>query len=244
MISAIKVGQTGIAFALDEPGRLIAHPDISLVLRGAEASTSQPFRSLREAIGPASALRPARMPAGGWSPASAAAVAGPNWTVVVEQPLAEAYAPIYAALWRTAALLAAGTVFAGLLAYAPAHRMTEPIKLLEEGTERIGAGSFEHRISIETGDEFQRLANSFNRMAGELAVAQQHQERIAQLKRFLAPQVADLVDRAGDDSVLDGRRPTSSSCSATCAASPHFPRASPPRKSRACCRTITRCSAG
>ena len=43
-------------------------------------------------------------------------------------------------------------------------------------------------------------------MAAELALAQQHQERIAKLKRFLAPQVADLVDRAGDDSVLDGRR--------------------------------------
>ncbi|MBI2740745.1 MAG: hypothetical protein HYX38_29935 [Rhodospirillales bacterium] len=26
------------------------------------------------------------------------------------------------------------------------------------------------------------------------------------LKRFLAPQVAELVDRTGDDSVLDGRR--------------------------------------
>ena len=43
-------------------------------------------------------------------------------------------------------------------------------------------------------------------MAAGLALAQQHQERIAKLKRFLAPQVADLVDRAGDDSVLDGRR--------------------------------------
>ena len=84
--------------------------------------------------------------------------------------------------------------------------MTEPIRVLEEGTERIGAGSFDHRISIETGDEFQRLANSFNKMAAELALAQQHQERIARLKRFLAPQVADLVDQAGDDSVLDGRR--------------------------------------
>jgi class 3 adenylate cyclase len=125
---------------------------------------------------------------------------------VVEQPLSEAYAPFYAALWRTATLLAISTVFAGFLAYALAHRLTQPIRLLEEGTERIGAGSFDHRISIQTGDEFQRLANSFNRMAAELALAQQHQERIAKLKRFLAPQVADLVDRAGDDSVLDGRR--------------------------------------
>ena len=31
-------------------------------------------------------------------------------------------------------------------------------------------------------------------------------ERISRLKRFLAPQVAELVDRTGDDSVLDGRR--------------------------------------
>ena len=33
VISAIKVGKTGFAFVLDRPGRLIAHPDISLVLR-------------------------------------------------------------------------------------------------------------------------------------------------------------------------------------------------------------------
>jgi adenylate cyclase len=207
VISAIKVGKSGLAFVLDRPGRLIAHPDISLVLRGAEEATAKPFRTIRDAIGSAGAgFATSRDVHGHAVAAGAAQVAGPDWTVVVEQPLSEAYAPIYAALWRTATLLAAGTMFAALLAYALAHRMTEPIRVLEEGTERIGAGSFDHRISIQTGDEFQRLANSFNKMAAELALAQQHQERIAKLKRFLAPQVADLVDRAGDDSVLDGRR--------------------------------------
>ena len=57
-----------------------------------------------------------------------------------------------------------------------------------------------------TGDELQRLADSFNAMAAELAVSQERQERIAKLKRFLAPQVAELVDRKGDDDVLEGRR--------------------------------------
>ncbi|MGY4476856.1 adenylate/guanylate cyclase domain-containing protein [Bradyrhizobium sp. USDA 3364] len=206
VVAAITVGETGLAFVLDRQGRLIAHPDISLVLRGVEETTSQPFRAIRDAIGPGDGFATSRDAQGHQVAASEAPVAGPDWTVVVAQPLSEAYAPIYAALRRTTVLLAGSTIFAGLLAYAFAHRMTEPIRLLEEGTERIGAGSFEHRISIQTGDEFQRLANSFNRMAGELALAQQHQERIAKLKRFLAPQVADLVDRAGDDSVLDGRR--------------------------------------
>jgi class 3 adenylate cyclase len=191
---------------LDRSGRLIAHPDISLVLRGAEEATSKPFRNIRDAIGPEGGLTTSRDEHGQAVAATSAPVPGPDWTVVVEQPLSEAFAPIYAALWRTATLLVIGTACAGLLAYALARRMTEPIRLLEVGTERIGAGHFDHRISIETRDEFQRLANSFNRMASELALAQQHQERIAKLKRFLAPQVADLVDRAGDDGVLDGRR--------------------------------------
>jgi class 3 adenylate cyclase len=43
-------------------------------------------------------------------------------------------------------------------------------------------------------------------MAGELAVSQERSERISRLRRFLAPQVAELVDRTGDDGVLDGRR--------------------------------------
>ena len=45
VISAIKVGKTGFAFVLDRPGRLIAHPDISLVLRGEEEATSRPFQN-------------------------------------------------------------------------------------------------------------------------------------------------------------------------------------------------------
>ena len=43
-------------------------------------------------------------------------------------------------------------------------------------------------------------------MAGELSVSQERSERINRLKRFLAPQVAELVDRTGDDRLLDGRR--------------------------------------
>ncbi len=70
----------------------------------------------------------------------------------------------------------------------------------------IGAGQFDHRINIATGDEFERLANRFNEMAGELSVSQERSERISRLRRFLPPQVAELVDRIGDDRVLDGRR--------------------------------------
>ena len=50
--------------------------------------------------------------------AAAAPVPGLDWTIVVEQPLTEAFGPIYATLTRTAAVLLAGGALAGLLAFA------------------------------------------------------------------------------------------------------------------------------
>ena len=100
----------------------------------------------------------------------------------------------------------AGAGFAAALAYLLARRMTRPITLLEEGAKLIGAGQFDHKIDVHTGDELEGLAAEFNEMAGELALSQERSERIARLKRFLAPQIAELVEGAGKQSLLDSRR--------------------------------------
>lgn len=206
VVSGIKVGLTGDAFVLDRPGRLVAHPDISLVLR-ADETAQRPLQALRAAI----LARPGQAAAGqdvmGRSVLGAMVqIPGVDWSVIVKQPLAEAFAPIYAALWRTAGLLVGGAALAAVLAYWLTQRMIGPIRLLEDGVARIGAGQFDHRISLTTRDEFERLATRFNEMAAELAVSQERSERINRLKRFLAPQVAELLDRTGDDRALDGRR--------------------------------------
>jgi adenylate cyclase len=54
-----------------------------------------------------------------------APIPGIGWTVFVEQPQAEAFAPLYASLWRTGGLLLAATVFA-----AAAMDMQEAIQRL------------------------------------------------------------------------------------------------------------------
>lgn len=206
VISAIRVGRTGAAFVLDQPGRLIAHPDISLVLR-ADQTAIQPLQTLRASITAQSGQATSGRDIGGHTVLAAMApIPGVDWSVVVKQPVAEAFEPIYAALWRTGVFLIVGSGLAAALAYWLTQRMIEPIRILEDGVARIGAGQFDHRIDIATGDEFERLATRFNEMAGDLAVSQERSERIGRLKRFLAPQVAELVDRSGDDSVLDGRR--------------------------------------
>jgi class 3 adenylate cyclase len=207
VISAVRVGHTGHAFVLDQSSKLIAHPDISLVLRGTNDEALMAMRRLRHEIDAASGEAiTIKNTAGETVVTAMAAIPGADWMVFVEQPLSEAFGPIRSALWRTGGMLLAGIAFAGALAYWLARRMTGPIRQLEEGTERIGAGQFDHRINIATGDEFERLATRFNRMAGELAVSQERSERIARLKRFLAPQVAELVEKEGDENILAGQR--------------------------------------
>ena len=207
VISAIHVGQSGDAFVLDRSGRLVAHPDISLVLRGDDDPAAARLKALQQAT-----IAGNGETADGTDAehrtviAAMAPIAGPDWMALVEEPASEAFAPIRMALWRTGFLLLAGAVFATLLGYLLARRMVGPIRLLEEGAERIGAGNFDHKIAVSTGDELERLAMRFNEMAGGLALSQERSERITRLKRFLAPQVAELVEGSDEASLLDSHR--------------------------------------
>ncbi|WP_244541472.1 adenylate/guanylate cyclase domain-containing protein [Rhizobium tibeticum] len=206
VVSEIRVGRSGRAFVLDRAGRLIAHPDISKVLQGTDDNTAAALTRLRDEIAAGGRATTARNAENEPIVTAMTPIPDVGWTVFAEQAQAEAFAPLYASLWRTGGLLLAATVFASALAYWLATRMTGPIRLLEEGTEKIGAGQFDHRIDIDTGDELERLADRFNEMAQELAISRDRSERIARLKRFLAPQVAELVEKSGDESVLSGQR--------------------------------------
>jgi adenylate cyclase len=207
VISAIHIGQSGDAFVLDRSGRLVAHPDISLVLRGDNDPAAARLKQLQQAaIAGGDKTAEGSNAESRWVIAAMAPVPGPDWMAFVEEPTSEALTPIRAALWRTGLLLLAGAFFAVVLAYLLARRMTGPIALLEKGAREIGAGHFAHKIEISTGDELEGLAQRFNEMAVELAVSQERSERIARLKRFLAPQVAELVEGSDQESLLDSHR--------------------------------------
>lgn len=206
IVSAIRVGETGDAIVVDGDSRLVAHPNIALVLRGSDPVMTARLKALADAVQSGGGEPVTMEGANGRDVLAAMApVAGVAWRVFVEQPVAEAYAPIHAAMLRTLFLMLAGAALAAALAFLLARRMTGPIQLLEEGAARIGAGRFDMPIKISTGDELEQLAGRFNTMAGELALSQERSERIARLKRFLSPQVAEIVERSGDGDMLEAR---------------------------------------
>src|SRR5207244_3315605 len=97
-----------------------AHPDISLVLRDTDLSRlSQVAEALAPTAGAPSATPEATVAhnIGGHRVLTAHAAIKPvGWRVFVEVPLAEAFAPLYGAAWRTAVLLALGLIAAVLVA--------------------------------------------------------------------------------------------------------------------------------
>jgi class 3 adenylate cyclase len=202
VIAAIRIGETGYAIVVDDSGHLIAHPDISLVLRGRASSGS--FGRIKHLVGAASAAAVITGDKGKPVVALSVQAADVGWTVIAMQPVSEAFASIRAALWRSSILIVFGVLIALALAYWRAHRMSGPIKQLEDGVERIRTGQFEHRIKIFSGDELQQLALRFNEMASELAISQQKSARIERLKQFLPSQVAELVEHSHE--LLEGQR--------------------------------------
>src|SRR5246127_2078221 len=203
VIAAIQIGDTGHIIVVDDSGRLIAHPDMSLVLRG--SASSGDFKRLNQTLNATNGSAVVTTAdAGKTIVAVSASVGDPGWNVIATQPISEAFVPIRAALWRSVILVAIGTLITLALAYWLASRMSGPIRQLEDGAKRIGSGQFDHRIAISSGDELEQLATRFNEMAGELAASRQKSERISRLKRFLAPQVAELIERS--DQLLDGQR--------------------------------------
>jgi signal transduction histidine kinase/ActR/RegA family two-component response regulator len=193
VISQMRVGRTGHAYVVDSGGTLIAHPDIGLVLRKTVLAALPQVRV---------AIAAAPHPANGGGPEATigtdldgrkvltahAAIAPVGWHVFVEQPIGEAFAPLYAAVRRTGILLLVGLVLSAASSLVLARSLLRPIQALREGAARIGAGSLSERITLRTRDELQALAEEFNRMAVHV------QESYLSLERKVQERTADLSE--------------------------------------------------
>jgi two-component system, NtrC family, sensor kinase len=172
LITAMQVGRTGYAYVVDSRGRLIAHPDISLVLRETDLShlpqVAAALASLHRGATTTRVVHTADGPSGGAVLTAFAPVPRLGWAVFVELPLPEALAPVYASLYRMAALLALGLLLAAGAGTVLARRMVVPIRRLQSGAERLGSGERGQPIEIRTGDEIETLADRFNQMAAKV----------------------------------------------------------------------------
>ena len=179
VLSKIKFAGHGRAYVVDAAGRLVAHPDISLVLRNTDVSQLAQVKAAHanESGNTGEQVQEALDIDGHRVLTASAPVSPLGWLVFVETPIEEAYAPLYASLERTAVVLLGALALAFAAGVFLARGMVVPIQALRAGAARIGAGDLNQRIAIKTGDEVESLADQFNDMAGRLEESYTNLER-------------------------------------------------------------------
>jgi GAF domain-containing protein/HAMP domain-containing protein len=188
VVSRIQVGSAGLAYVVDATGILIAHPDISLVLKRSDLST---LPQVAELAGPANnnkARSLARDLKGEEVFSAHAPIPTLRWTVFVEVPRAEALAPLYATLQRNSLILIAALLISIAASFFLARALVRPLRSLQEGAAQIGAGDLDRHIDVRTGDELEGLAEQFNRMSTQL------RDSYAGLEQKVAQRTVELSD--------------------------------------------------
>ncbi|KNY21622.1 ATP-binding protein [Methylobacterium sp. ARG-1] len=198
VVSSIHNGSGGYAFVVTATGRLIAHPDLSLVLRDTDLSSLPEVAAALSARGSAGNADAADYEIataldGGSVLAAHATIPRVDWIVFVQLPLGEAMAPLYASIVQTLSLMGLGVMLATVAGTFLAHRMVVPIRQLEDGAERFGSGDLSERIVIRTGDEIETLADRFNLMASRVQESYETLEaKVEERTRDLNTSLEDL----------------------------------------------------
>jgi putative nucleotidyltransferase with HDIG domain len=103
-----------------------------------------------------------------WSIFLQARYATPSWTVVLSESKSNMLAPAanFKKIFPLVFLLSLWVVL--FLSFAQIRRSLIPLEKLQEGTRRIAEQDFSSPVIIKSGDEFEELGASFNRMASQL----------------------------------------------------------------------------
>ena len=119
-----------------------------------------------------------------WKSASTRSSLAIPWRVILSQPQADVLAPMASFQRSVPLLLVVSLLAVVVLGVTQIRRSLLPLAELQRGTRRIAERDFAHRVQVNSGDELEELAGSFNLMSTRLA------------RQFSALKAAAEIDRA------------------------------------------------
>jgi signal transduction histidine kinase len=118
-----------------------------------------------------------------------------RWTVIVEQPRAEAFAAADAQQRQLTVAIALSLMAMLTVGYFWGRSFINPILSLTRGTKALAEGRLDERVTVASRDELGQLGAAFNNMADRLVELQENvkkQERQAMFGRVAVGLVHDL----------------------------------------------------
>ncbi len=120
-----------------------------------------------------------------WSKFSNDALMHPNWSILVGTPASMAFAPMSQFMWLFPLCLMLATLLVFLLSIKQIRRVVAPLEQLREGTRNLANHAFHTEMDIQSGDEFEELAKSFNSMSMRLGKQFNTLETMARIDRLI-----------------------------------------------------------
>jgi putative nucleotidyltransferase with HDIG domain len=165
LVAGSRFGARGIAFVVDQKGRVIAHPDGSR-LQSSTSPTVREFLAYRSALAGGTARVREFSPEGVLG--ACANLGELPWGVIAEQPVDDAYLVVRRMLEQISLGLAIALAIAILLATGFSRMVTRPIRGFTEGAMKIARGVFGVEVDVKTKNELGELASTFNYMSKQL----------------------------------------------------------------------------
>ncbi len=169
LVSSIGADHIGQAYVVDRQGTLIAFRDVSRVLAREDVRNVYEVQEFME-----STMEEEDTPAyaagidGTKVIATHKALGDPDWGIIVEWPVMDAFSVIVQGLWFSLGYVIVGAILALLAGFYFSKWITKGIIDLNVAAEEISKGNLDARVSLTSDNEIGHLAESFNSMAGKL----------------------------------------------------------------------------
>jgi PAS domain S-box-containing protein len=167
LVSGIKVGDTGHAYVVDKDGNLIAHRDVSRVLKRENLSelksVGEFVRGQKQENKTVDEI--SKGINGNYVVSNYVSLGSPNWAVVSEMPIWEAQAPFIQQLMSIPWMMLVGFGVAVFFGFLFSRKITKPIINLRDATKEIEAGNYLIKIEDSPYNEITELGKTFNSMS-------------------------------------------------------------------------------
>jgi GAF domain-containing protein/HAMP domain-containing protein len=192
LVERLEVGEGGLVYVVDRYGNLIAFEDVSRVLRGENVShldevnefISNPVPVDETGVNISTGIN------GTSVVATYVPLGTPDWAVVVELPVAEAYREVIQSTAISAGVVLVMAALAGLVGIYMARRLSVPLRTLTETAGRVAGGEMELQAALAGPAEVVDLAQAFNSMTTQL------RELIGGLEERVAARTLELERRS------------------------------------------------
>jgi len=170
LVADLKIGKTGIAYVVDKKGNLIAARDLARVLQGKNLGH---LKEVKEFMGSSALIdetgaNRSRGLNGVESLSTFVPLKKPDWAIVTELPVKEAYQELYGNAMIIVITVLVVALFGGLVGVFIARRLAAPLINLTETATQIANGDMGVKANIDGPFEVVRLASAFNNMTRQL----------------------------------------------------------------------------